>query len=664
MSANSTSPTHHTADFRDSPSAVTNPDSQIRVYNTLTKTKEPFEPIAPPKVGIYLCGPTVYAESHIGHMVGPVIFDTVKRYLRYSGYDVTWVVNITDVDDKLINKSKERGIPVSQIATEMTADYLANLRELGVNQIDFMPRATDHMSHIIRFIERLVAKDIAYEVDGDVFFDVMKDPNYGQLSNRSVDDQQGEGGDAAAKKRSAGDFALWKSAKQDEISWDSPWGPGRPGWHIECSAMSHEILGEMFDIHGGGLDLMFPHHENELAQSGCCHDKPMVKYWMHNGLMRAGEKEVRAEADAAVAGDIVIVNAAMGGRPADSWAPEDAQVWEDADALLASEGLTPDQVQVAWIKHAVRSPMFPPLDFPEHPETLEGLLVDVVRSLKANFPNVVLTYVSSRTRAYNSNQAAQSPEPAAYEGGFATQWLIERQLDGDALLRFDGVDPVAPWLSWGPYLWTDGTGAPEGQPHAPFEARSDGTVWTCADVQQDGVHPSPPTPDAADPTGEFKIGDQLMAFFLTDPTTTPWFLADPTSGPTIASLTANGIDVSGGQSISGVAPFEVSFSVSANSTFEASWTYDDGTFSYNPAGTNTGTPYFDENAAPTKVFAVPGSYDVRVALRGGGSGTTLATIPVVVTNPAIVPSLALWTRSALFALLLALGGAAAFRHSR
>ena len=263
---------------------------EIRVYNTLSKSKEVFQPIDPPKVGIYLCGPTVYAESHIGHMVGPVIFDTIKRYLRYSGYDVTWVVNITDVDDKLIAKSRERGIPVSQIATEMTADYLANLRELGVNQIDYMPRATDHIEHIIKFIADLEEKGFAYAVDGDVFFDVSRDPQYGQLSNRSADAQQGEGGEAAAKKRSAGDFALWKQAKPEEISWESPWGKGRPGWHIECSAMSHSILGQTFDIHGGGLDLMFPHHENELAQSSCCHDSPMATYWMHNGLMRAGEK--------------------------------------------------------------------------------------------------------------------------------------------------------------------------------------------------------------------------------------------------------------------------------------------------------------------------------------------------------------------------------------
>ena len=262
----------------------------IRVYNTLSKTKEPFLPLRAPRVGMYLCGPTVYAESHIGHMVGPVIFDTIKRYLTYSGYEVTWVVNITDVDDKLIGKSKERGIPMSQIAVEMTADYLANLRELGVNQIDHLPRATDHMPQIIAFIGSLESKGFAYAIDGDVFFDVTKDPGYGQLSNRSVEDQQGEGGGAAAKKRNPGDFALWKSARPGEPFWDSPWGEGRPGWHIECSAMSHEILGETFDIHGGGLDLMFPHHENERAQSTCCHGAPMVKYWMHNGLMRAGEK--------------------------------------------------------------------------------------------------------------------------------------------------------------------------------------------------------------------------------------------------------------------------------------------------------------------------------------------------------------------------------------
>ncbi len=173
--------------------------TSIRVYNTLTRQKEPFETIEPGRVGMYLCGPTVYAEAHIGHMVGPVIFDTIKRYLVYSGYQVTWVVNITDVDDKLIASSRKRGIPMSQVATEMTMDYLANLQSLGVNQIDQLPRATDNMDEIIRFIEELIAKGFAYASDGDVFFDVTRDPDYGQLSNRTADSQQGEGGGAASR---------------------------------------------------------------------------------------------------------------------------------------------------------------------------------------------------------------------------------------------------------------------------------------------------------------------------------------------------------------------------------------------------------------------------------------------------------------------------------
>ncbi|MBK94828.1 MAG: cysteine--tRNA ligase [Planctomycetaceae bacterium] len=261
----------------------------IRVYNTLSKQKENFQPLEEGKVGIYLCGPTVYDKSHIGHMVGPIIFDTIKRYLSFSGMDVTWVVNITDVDDKLIMKSRDRGIPMEAIAEEMTEDYLKNLAALGVDQIDQMPKATEHMDEIIQFTQDLIDKGFAYAVDGDVFFDVAADQGYGKLSNRSADAAQGAGGEAASRKKSASDFALWKAAKDDEPSWDSPWGKGRPGWHIECSAMSRGILGESFDIHGGGLDLVFPHHENELAQSECCHGKPMVKYWMHNGLMRAGD---------------------------------------------------------------------------------------------------------------------------------------------------------------------------------------------------------------------------------------------------------------------------------------------------------------------------------------------------------------------------------------
>jgi cysteinyl-tRNA synthetase len=266
--------------------ALSEPHATLCIYNTLSKRKEPFRTVEPGKVGIYLCGPTVYDKAHIGHMVGPVIFDCIKRYLRYCGYEVTWVVNITDVDDKLIKKANERGMTMLEVAEENIADYLANLTALGVNQIDHFPRATECMDEIVEMVSELIVKGFAYASNGDVYFDVTKDRDYGKLSNRTLDAIQGDGGGGAERKRGAADFALWKSAKPGEPSWPSPWGPGRPGWHIECSAMSKKILGETFDIHGGGLDLVFPHHENEIAQSESCHGMTFATYWVHNGLLR------------------------------------------------------------------------------------------------------------------------------------------------------------------------------------------------------------------------------------------------------------------------------------------------------------------------------------------------------------------------------------------
>ncbi len=263
----------------------------IRIYNTLSKQKEEFIPVQPGKVGIYLCGPTVYKPSHIGHMVGPVLFDAISRYLTYNGYHVRFIINITDVDDKLIAESQARNMPMADIAAEMTADYLRNLEAMGVKEsVTHFPNATDHIGNIIEFTRDLIDRGFAYASDGDVYFDVQKFPEYGKLSHRTLDSMQGEGGGTADRKRSQFDFALWKSAKQGEPSWDSPWGPGRPGWHIECSVMSCTLLGETFDIHGGGLDLMFPHHENEVAQSEARHGKPMCRFWMHNGLMQASSE--------------------------------------------------------------------------------------------------------------------------------------------------------------------------------------------------------------------------------------------------------------------------------------------------------------------------------------------------------------------------------------
>jgi len=296
----------------------------IEIYSTLSKAKTPLVTVKPGHVGMYLCGPTVYKPSHIGHMVGPVIFDTVKRHLEYSGWNVTWVVNITDVDDKIIAESTARGTTMAKLAEAMTADYLDNLAALGVTSIDSMPKATEHIDTIIAFIEGLISKGCAYASDGDVYFDVTKDADYGKLTNRSVEQTQGEGGSTAERKRSAADFALWKKAKPGEPAWESPWGPGRPGWHIECSAMSKAILGPHFDIHGGGLDLVFPHHENEIAQSESLHDCPMATFWMHNGLMQA----------AGAAGKV-------GGRPrgGDS-AADDAAAQKSAADTAAAQAAT------------------------------------------------------------------------------------------------------------------------------------------------------------------------------------------------------------------------------------------------------------------------------------------------------------------------------------
>ncbi|WP_422930402.1 cysteine--tRNA ligase [Singulisphaera sp. PoT] len=265
----------------------------LRVYNTLSQSKEDFRTVVPGKVGMYVCGPTVYSESHIGHMVGPVIFDTIKRYLVYSGFEVTWVVNITDVDDKLIVQAQKDNTTVKELAERVTADYLDCLHALGVNGIDQMPRATEHIAEIIDINQGLIDKGFAYASNGDVYFDVTRAPEYGKLSHRDPEElQAGARIEPTSLKRHPGDFALWKSSKPGEPFWDSPWGPGRPGWHIECSAMSMKILGEHFDIHGGGLDLVFPHHENEVVQSECFSGKPFATYWLHNGLLTKDGKKI------------------------------------------------------------------------------------------------------------------------------------------------------------------------------------------------------------------------------------------------------------------------------------------------------------------------------------------------------------------------------------
>lgn len=258
----------------------------MRVYNTLTGKKEDLIPLAPGKIGMYACGVTVYDVCHIGHARSAIIFDVIRRYLRFRGLDVTYVRNFTDIDDKIINRAKQEGIAWDEVARKYTEEYYTDMDRLGVAMADVEPKATEHIPEIIGIVSGLVEKGYAYVVDGDVYFEVRKFAGYGKLSKRDIEDMMaGARVEVDERKKNPMDFALWKASKEGEPSWESPWGPGRPGWHIECSAMTMKHLGESFDIHGGGADLIFPHHENELAQSEAYTGKPFVKYWIHNGFI-------------------------------------------------------------------------------------------------------------------------------------------------------------------------------------------------------------------------------------------------------------------------------------------------------------------------------------------------------------------------------------------
>lgn len=265
----------------------------LRIYNTLMRDKELLEPLVPGQVRMYVCGITAYDRCHIGHARSAIVFDVVRRYLEYRGYRVTFVKNFTDVDDKIIRRANAEGVSPLEVSDRFIAAYREDMAALGVRPADVEPQATAYIPQMIRLIERLIAKGVAYVVDGDVYFEVRRFPRYGQLSGKPLDELLvGARVEVDERKRDPRDFALWKSAKPDEPSWASPWGPGRPGWHIECSAMSMEHLGESFDIHGGGEDLIFPHHESEIAQSEAATERPFVRYWIHNGFVNLGAEKM------------------------------------------------------------------------------------------------------------------------------------------------------------------------------------------------------------------------------------------------------------------------------------------------------------------------------------------------------------------------------------
>ncbi|HHW91205.1 MAG TPA: cysteine--tRNA ligase [Firmicutes bacterium] len=268
----------------------------LRVYNTMTRGKEEFRPREGKKVGIYVCGVTPYNYCHVGNARPYVVWDVFRRYLEYKGYEVFHVQNFTDVDDKILARAAQEGKTPGEIAEKYIAEYYADMDALGVKRAHFYPRVTEHIPDIIAMVQGLVEKGYAYEVDGDVYYDVGRFAGYGKLSGRSLEEMRaGARVEVDEKKANPMDFALWKRAKPGEISWDSPWGKGRPGWHIECSVMSHKYLGEGFDFHGGGVDLIFPHHENEIAQTEAYTGQPFVRYWLHNGFVNfSGEKMAKS----------------------------------------------------------------------------------------------------------------------------------------------------------------------------------------------------------------------------------------------------------------------------------------------------------------------------------------------------------------------------------
>ncbi len=258
----------------------------MKLYNSLTKAKEEFIPITPGEVKMYACGPTVYDFFHIGNARPFIVFDTLRRYFEYSGYKVTFVQNFTDIDDKMINRANKEGITVRELADRFIAEYRVDAQGLNIREASVHPRATEHIAEIIEIVEKLIAEGYAYEVDGDVYYATKKFKDYGKLSHQPLEDlESGARISVDERKRDPMDFALWKAQKPGEPAWESPWGMGRPGWHIECSAMSTKYLGKTIDIHAGGKDLIFPHHENEIAQSEAANGQPLAHYWLHNGYI-------------------------------------------------------------------------------------------------------------------------------------------------------------------------------------------------------------------------------------------------------------------------------------------------------------------------------------------------------------------------------------------
>jgi len=361
----------------------------IRVYNTLTRKKEDFETLEPNAVRLYVCGVTVYNDAHVGHAMSALVFDIIRRYLEYRGYKVRHVMNFTDVDDKIINRANKLGEDPLKLAERYINDYAQNLADLNILPATVNPRVSGTMPLIIKFIEGLIQKKHAYPApNGDVYFSVTSDDDYGKLSGRKLDDMQaGARIEVGEQKTHPMDFALWKAAKPGEISWESPWGKGRPGWHIECSAMNLAELGEQIDIHGGGNDLIFPHHENEIAQSECYTGKSFARYWIHNGMLQlSGEKMSKS------LGNIVSIKEFLSKRDADVMRMLVLNGTYRAPLLFNDETLDAAEKAVERLKSGLRPASV----------SANGLAADAASALAASTESAKANFTSAMDDDFNT----------------------------------------------------------------------------------------------------------------------------------------------------------------------------------------------------------------------------------------------------------------------
>jgi cysteinyl-tRNA synthetase len=408
----------------------------IMVYNTLTRKKEAFETIEPGKVRMYVCGPTVYDRAHVGHAMSSVVFDIIRRYLEYRGFQVRHVMNYTDVEDKIIKRAQEMGVEAIQLAEQYLNQYDRHLKELNVLPATANPRASQEIPKIIEMVQVLMERGFAYEVSGDVYFRVSRDEDYGKLSRRRPEDMRaGARLDVDERKEDPADFALWKSAKPGEPAWDSPWGPGRPGWHIECSAMNLRYLGDQIDIHGGGNDLVFPHHENEIAQSESYTHHPFARYWIHNGMLQLGGEKMSKSI-----GNLITIDEFLVEHSADAFRMAVLNSGYRGPLTFTDEVVKQAESALERLRSGLR-PMTPP----EHTSTqasatLSGHTQEAVRGFESAMDDdfntaAALANLFDLVRAIHQSREAQA-EPGAIEEAQATL----RKLAGVLGLRLEAAE--------------------------------------------------------------------------------------------------------------------------------------------------------------------------------------------------------------------------------